>query len=271
MARATSTKPTVRASNWAHGGGLSFSPSPNQPFSLTHVLQKSYANYNYTTPGVGTYSNSNPNPNYNYTTPGVGTYSCSCRGAPQSFCNASVGRSDVATREQPPYGRGENWQWWRVNLARKMRGNWYSTVASGECSSSTSSSTSKAAVNANVTVNAGVGAGVGAAAAAGCTWSLKKTVRTITSQCLLNRVGDAVVDHDSTCFQSCAQPKNISSPCFVDCFMANVLGPDGGSKLISPTDGIPLSTIEDAWNTAFAPAASGGCPNPDSAGTRQDV
>jgi len=200
-----------------------------------------------------------------------GTYSCSCRGAPQSFCNASVGRSDVATREQPPYGRGENWQWWRVNLARKMRGNWYSTVASGECGSSTSSSTSKAAVNANVTVNAGVGAGVGAAAAAGCTWSLKKTVRTITSQCLLNRVGDAVVDHDSTCFQSCAQPKNISSPCFVDCFMANVLGPDGGSKLISPTDGIPLSTIEDAWNTAFAPAASGGCPNPDSAGTRQDV
>ena len=48
--------------------------------------------------------------------------------------------------------------------------------------------------------------------------------------------------------------------------MSNVLGPNGGTKLIQPTEGIPAGKIEDAWQTAFAPAASGGCPDPGVAG-----
>ena len=174
-----------------------------------------------------------------------GVYECTCRGAPQSFCNASVGRSDVATRESPPRGfKTENWQWWRVNLARKLGGNWYSTVADGECGSSGNGSSSRGDDR------------------SGCTWSLNKTVRTITSQCLLARVGGAVVAHDSTCFQKCAQPKNITSACFVDCFMGNVLGPKGSTQLIDPSEGIPLNVIENAWTAAFAPLTKGGCPDP---------
>ena len=65
-----------------------------------------------------------------------------------------------------------------------------------------------------------------------CYWEVQRRVRTITSECLLDRVRDAVVQHNSTCFRGCAQPSNITSTCFVDCFMSNVLGPRGGSALI---------------------------------------
>jgi hypothetical protein len=176
------------------------------------------------------------------------TYSCECRLPNQKTapCNGTVGRSNIYDREHAPKGKGEDWQWWRVNLARKMGGSaaggaWFSTVTNGECASNT---TSKGK----------------ARAAEPCYWSLTATTRTIASSCLLDHVSAAVVAHNATCFNGCSQPKNQSSVCYVECFMGNVLGPDGGEELIDETAGIPLGVVSGAWNGAFAAPASGGCP-----------
>ena len=201
------------------------------------------------------------------------TYACACRSSNASShvsvpCNASVGRSTIYDRESPPaggVGHGEDWQWWRVNLARKMGGSaaggaWFSTTSSGECSGSPTAAPAAPA--------AGGRAGAAAAAAAvqqhqqPCHWSLTATTRTIASSCLLTRVGDAVVAHSPACFDGCgAQAANQSSACYVGCFMGSVLGPAGGRQLINETDGIPLAVVSGAWGDAFAPPASGGCPD----------
>merc|ERR1711907_197400 len=163
-------------------------------------------------------------------------------------CNASVGRSGIYDREHAPMGKtAEDWQWWRVNLARKMGGSaaggaWFSTIISGECAASLTAAVGEDRV------------------AAPCYWSLKSTPRTIASTCLLDHVGAAVVAHNTTCFDSCPQPKNQSSVCYVECFMSNVLGPEGGKELIDESAGIPLDVVSGAWNKAFGAPASGGCP-----------
>jgi hypothetical protein len=199
------------------------------------------------------------------------TYTCACRSSNASShvsmpCNASVGRSTIYDREEPPaggVGHGEDWQWWRVNLARKMGGSaaggaWFSTTSSGECRPA-------AAPAAPAAPAAGGGAGAAAAAAVPqqpCHWSLTATTRTIASSCLLTRVGDAVVAHSPACFDGCgAQAANQSSACYVGCFMGSVLGPAGGRELINETDGIPLAVVSGAWGDAFAPPTSGGCPD----------
>jgi hypothetical protein len=131
-----------------------------------------------------------------------GAYSCVCRDDHYKTvpCNgSSVGKADVATRESPPRGFAEDWQWWRSNLAQKTGGSWYSTLTSGECDTPTG-------------------------AAAPCSWGLKQTMRTIKSSCLFNRVRDAVVSYNNTCFEGCPQPSNMSSGCVVRCFFLNVLG-----------------------------------------------
>jgi hypothetical protein len=180
------------------------------------------------------------------------TYSCECK-LPNHMtvpCNGTVGQSDVYGRERAPSGKGEDWQWWRVNLARKMAGSpaggaWYSTTAGGECNSSSSS---------------GAPDGGNAGADGPCYWSLTATTRTIASSCLLSHVGAAVVAYNTTCVDGCAQPTNRSSACYVECFMGNVLGPTGGRQLIDESAGMPLEVVAAAWKGAFAAPASGGCP-----------
>ena len=166
-----------------------------------------------------------------------GKYTCVCNhGRP---CGAAVGNADVYTREPAPPAGSEDWRWWRVNLARKTGGNWYSTHAAGECTES------------------GPGGG-----AAGCTWKVVENARRITSRCLLGRVATAVASQNATCFNLCAQPTNLSSVCWVDCFMATALGPAGGERLIDgDKEGVNIGVLIAAWQGAFAAVASGGCPD----------
>ena len=198
---------------------------------------------------TGTYGSCNVNEK-------TATYSCSCPGMPRSQCNASVGRADVATREmrhQPRGPRIEAWQWWRVNLAVKTQGNWYSTIPDGECAPPVPSRPPPGAL---------------AATPGPCYWRLEQAVRTIEAGCLLTRVAEAITLYSPGCFQQCPQPSNISSTCVVECFMSVVLGPNGGKGLISPTDGIKPGVLEAAWERAFHPVASGGCPDPQTPKSR---
>ena len=168
-----------------------------------------------------------------------GQYHCSCGGYvfPKP-CNASVGRAEIATRYSHHTIRSgsEPWKFWRVNLARKLGGHWYSTTASGEC---TAAPTQGGA----------------------CTWKVVADVRKITTRCLLGRVAATVIRHNATCFHGCPQPTNASSVCWVECLMATALGPDGGKRLVTPDAGIGTALLVDAWKGAFDQPEAGGCPN----------
>ena len=157
---------------------------------------------------------------------------------------------------------GENWQWWRVNLAKKMQGNWYSTVAAGQCTTPSAAAVMpRLSSDATATSSTASPARGNEAPRPPCYWQLRQKVRTIAAPCLLDRVRDAVIAHNRTCFSTCPQPTNISTTCFVECFMANVLGPDGGTRIITPSEGIPVSIIQSAWKGAFANVTAGGCPD----------
>ena len=192
-----------------------------------------------------------------------GTYSCTCGLKP---CGPRVGQADVYTRETPPPPGSADWRWWRVNLARKTGGKWYSTHEAGAC---TELETPGALEMARGGGREGMSGGAlemqvetPGALAPRCTWNVALNARKITSRCLLSRIATAVVAHNTTCFNACPQPSNLSSTCWVDCFMATSLGPAGGTRLIdAETEGIDIQVIERAWLNAFAPVSAGGCPN----------
>lgn len=183
--------------------------------------------------------------------PDTGKYKCFC-GWPHKRCGAQVGRTDVASREAryplPP--RAEAWMYWRDNLATKVGGDWYSTHDVGQCTDDATEATTDATD--------------------ACTWRLTSTVRTIVAQCLETRVAQAVVAYNTSCFAACPQPHNASSACVVDCYFATLLGPRGGSHRITPSEGLPVHLIQDAWTKAFASAdpARGGCPDADDPASR---
>ena len=245
-----------------------------------------------------------------------GQYSCDCGTYSRRMrCGAPVGRAEVSTRydhREPPTG-SPAWKFWRVNLARKTGGYWYSTHKVGECHSE------------------GVRRegdewreGVGEDAPRSCTWQVIRNERRITScvrlppmaallgapkgigdfyfpplpyphapmamhprtvrgacqaaehkeilafsvhthafalhrRCLLNRVAKSVVDYNASCFAGCAQPTNASAPCWVECLMETLLGPQGGARLTGANEGMPIARVADSWRSAFAPASAGGC------------
>tara|TARA_B110001452_G_scaffold51122_1_gene39040 strand:+ start:244 stop:1218 length:975 start_codon:yes stop_codon:yes gene_type:complete len=168
-----------------------------------------------------------------------GTYRCTCgSGFKQKPCGAPVGNVEVASREErhtvPPGSL--DWKFWRVNLAIKIGGNWYSTHEAGQCSDGRE---------------------------AACTWRVLSTPRQIVAKCLETRIAEAIQAYNASCFSGCPQPHNASTTCVVDCYYSTLLGPTGGTGTISPSDGMPVGLIQAAWDKAFETAdpAKGGCPD----------
>lgn len=178
----------------------------------------------------------------------TGTYSCNCGSSifKQKPCGAPVGHVDVATREEghkPPPG-SEAWEFWRVNLAIKIGGSWYSTHEAGHCTDG---------------------------GEAACTWRVLSTPREIVAECLETRVAEAIQAYNTSCFSGCPQPQNASTACVVNCYYSTLLGPNGGTGTIAPSDGMPVDLVQAAWIRAFATAdpEKGGCPDahaPESVG-----
>ena len=170
-----------------------------------------------------------------------GQYSCTCPGEWQ--CGAAVGRDDVKARElghPHPRSGAPEWEWWRLNLAVKAGGYWYSTTKAGDCSAATASTKG-----------------------GNCTWKLLDTPRRIVAKCLETRVAAALRKQGPSCFSACPQPQNSSSACVVGCYMQTLLGANGGSRLIADGEGAPMQVVNDAWTAAFATSdpAQGGCPD----------
>jgi len=121
-----------------------------------------------------------------------------------------------------------DWSCWRDNIPRKTAGMWYSTLEEGQC-------TGKNEGN--------------------CSWTVKAT-KTVNETCMHESLVDAVRDYSPDCFQSCAQPKNESSPCFIGCFFDAILGPESRNSSDHPISGMPFSTLQAGWTRAF----NGHCP-----------
>ena len=145
-----------------------------------------------------------------------------------------VGRADVSTRynDRTPKPTDENWKWWRVNIARKIGGFWYSTTSAGDCSLHP---------------------------AAQCYWKLIETTSRISSHCLVSHLRSAIESYSPDCFETCEQPLNVTGTCAAKCYMDTLLSPKGQNALVGPSDGIPNAVIEKAWKNAFSKTKAG-CP-----------
>lgn len=75
------------------------------------------------------------------------------------------------------------------------RREWYSHPAAGECKN-------------------GHYVGDGS----GCTWRLVEQMTSINASCLYNVVDDNIENADESCFSACAQPKNRTSTCYLQCY-----------------------------------------------------
>lgn len=126
---------------------------------------------------------------------------------------------------------GPAWHCYLQNIPRKTGGFWYSTLAEGQCTSSSKGS---------------------------CGWAAQ-SLTTIKEECLKDHLMTSVEAFDTTgCFHGCGV-RNTTSPCWIGCFFDTILGENGGKSISLPLGGMPMSAIEKSWAGAFLPKEQGGC------------
>ena len=141
-------------------------------------------------------------------------------------CNTSY--VNYACEYNAPSKKSDIYSDWIESFACMMKGTWYSSTIDGYC-------------NGTITDD--------------CWWNVNDPIRTVNQTCVDGNVVDTVYNYNSTCFQSCSQPRNISTNCVVDCLFSNILGLDGGAP-------IKPQTLTDAFLKSFSETdpAKGGCP-----------
>ena len=186
-----------------------------------------------------------------------GVYWCSCGGysSKPKQCGPAVGKEDLVSHMGHHSCRSgdPNWACWRDATAKKTGGNWYSTTSAGYCGDGSSPPPP------------------------GCMWSVKEVVKVVNKSCSDDSIYSAVenaaaelLGHEEklggggACFDACTDSgvgahRNVSSPCWIECFYNAALGPEAGQPGGSIA-GLPLATLLDAWNKPFLPVAEGGCP-----------
>jgi len=123
------------------------------------------------------------------------------------------------------------WGCWSENIPRKTGGFWYSTLAEGQCTDSS--------------------------APGSCGWKVL-AMKTVKEKCLKNLLMTRVETYGSSCFKSCGA-RNVTSPCWVQCFFDTILGEGARHSKTQPLGGMPMAEIEKGWTDAFLPADQGGC------------
>lgn len=120
-------------------------------------------------------------------------------------------------------------------LGKLLGGSWYSTRGEGECTPS----------------------GNGSAIGKDCWWRLRSVERRVNSTCVNGRLVDRVLKAGPRCFESCPQPTNRSSACWVRCLFQTITG--NASDPAAPP-AMAKATLVGAFEGAFAPESGGGCP-----------
>ena len=177
------------------------------------------------------------------------TYCCSCikHGGPHGFepvpCNKTLGYERVyETMGKFIQGCKANASvvdCYTDNVFKKLSatnpGAWYSSLETGYC-------------------------GTNAVGDNGCGWRVVSVDKVVKRACHTKVFGAAVGATAPACFENCGdQKKNVTSPCWVDCFYKAALGPDSGQPggLVA---GMSTAALEEAWVKPFLSEKEGGCP-----------
>lgn len=148
---------------------------------------------------------------------------------------AVCGGNNCDMAPAPTWGRRNAWDYWLYNTATLLgnagKGQWYSLATKD----------------------------------AGKYWRNATIVKTINQRCHSRGVDRLVTTTGKRCFEACPQPANQSSPCWVDCFFATVLGPNANSTLKpvgSQSGGMTVDDLSSAWLSGFRSdePSAGGCP-----------
>eukprot|EP00754_Rhynchopus_humris_P032231 Rhum_TRINITY_DN15390_c0_g1::Rhum_TRINITY_DN15390_c0_g1_i10::g.154186::m.154186 len=117
-----------------------------------------------------------------------------------------------------------------MNFACAMDGTWYSTTETAYCNGTKTDD---------------------------CWWDVAPKVVTVNQTCVDGNVLDVVFQHNSTCFETCEQPYNISQYCPVQCVFSTIAGDKEHG--VAPMN---RQTLIDAFEKSFVETdpAKGGCP-----------
>lgn len=175
------------------------------------------------------------------------TYCCLCgeHWGSSEPCNRTLGRENIfethATRNCD--ASSPAWECYKDNSAKKLTRNtpgmWYSSLTNGYCGDTKTPYTDN------------------------CTWRLISVPKVVTKLCHNSVFLGAVEAEGKSCFSTCGvDARNISSPCWANCFYETTLGPDAGRPGGTVT-GMALEKLLEAWMAPFASddPAKGGCPN----------
>merc|ERR1711924_360691 len=138
------------------------------------------------------------------------------------FCPSSYHHCDA---------NSPSWQCWGENIPRKTGGNWYSSLAEGQCNKTS--------------------------ATGSCGWKVLATT-TVQNTCLKDKIVTRLESSSPSCFKGCG-PRNTNSTCWITCFFDALLGPEAAHSNSAPLGGLAISEVEKAWTDAFLPEAQGGC------------
>ena len=134
-----------------------------------------------------------------------------------------------ATRTHSHWGGSGGRNWYGVSAGP---GYWFSTPVDGEC--------------------IGVPLGTG-----GCTWRVAETKKYANASCVDSKVDQAVEAAGKVCFDTCPQPLDKISDCYLVCYLNTLIG-DPAYNLTAMTP----EAITAPWVRAFEEddPALGGCP-----------
>jgi len=148
-----------------------------------------------------------------------GEYECVCGGwfKPSRPCGEKVGRENVTSMfgRWKPYSN-DTTSWWTHNLAKRVQGMWYSTTHHGHNK----------------------------------TWRLVEEQKRVNSTCQKNNLFNSIDRLGKRCFESCPNPSDKTSECYVRCVFESMLGPDSGHKE-SDEGGLSGVEIVALWTEAF--------------------
>ena len=109
---------------------------------------------------------------------------------PCVFCR----RDDGPPHKQTPL-------WKQINkFAQTLNGNWFSTRRGGECAEGERPGTGK------------------------CFWREVKLLKNANATCVRRNFLAAVAKRNAGCYAGCAQPRNTSTPCYVECMLGTITG-----------------------------------------------
>lgn len=143
--------------------------------------------------------------------------------------NRTVGRDPAMHHPYDPM---------KPNIGAYFGGSWYNTNAQGECPD---------------------GRSPGDGLSPPCSWKLHagSAPRAVNATCMAGRLEAPLIANGKVCFDSCPQPLDKASSCFMKCLKISVTGSKGGE----PVKPISPAMMIDVWNQAFEAEANGGCPN----------